>query len=203
MAEKEQIAAGAAADELTMVCERAAVSVETAPTPRQIVAAILRDIPAGATAAAIHPSRRREVAEMVARYESKMRNCADDAGLVKLAHELAEKIRLGGFRLEIGSTPEGFARREWAANGIRRTLASLGWNGREIEQAFLLAGHDERVFGNLSWDHVMLNGKQVERRAIQLAGKSVTSSESDAEWLRRNFPAIAPPKPPPTPLWLK
>jgi len=85
---------------------------------------------------------------------------------------------------------------------VRHSLASLGWNGNEIEQAFLLAGHDERAFGNLSWDHVVLNSERMDRRAIQLAGKSVTSSESDAEWLRR-FPAIEPPKPAPTPLWMR
>jgi hypothetical protein len=198
MTEKERTAAGAAADELKLdgadrlaqLCERAAASVETMPTPRQIVAEILRKIPAEP----IHSSRRAEVAELVTRYESNMRNCADDAGRLKLAHELAEKIRFGGFRVEIGSTVEGFARREQAANGIRRTLAGLGWNGNEIEQAFLLAGRDERAFGNLDWDHVVLNGKRVERRAIQLAGKSVISSESDADYLRK-FPAIRPPKP--------
>lgn len=202
MAKKEQIAASAAADELTQVCERAAVSVETAPTPRQIVADILRKIPAGDGAGPIHPSRCAEVAALVAQYNLKMCNCADDAGLLKLAHELVEKIRFGGFRMEISSTPLGFEQRERVAKGIRQALASLGWNGNEIAEAFILAGGDERAFGNLSWDHVVLNGKRVDRRAIQLAGKSVSSTESDAEWLRK-FPVIQAPPPPPKPLWLK
>lgn len=194
MAEKEQIVASAAADELTRLCERAAESVETAPTPRQIVAAILRKIPAD-SAGPIHPSRRAEVAELVARYELKMRDCANDAGLLTLAYELAKRISFGDFRLATDSTRAGFERRQQAARGIWQTLESLGWDGREIEEAFVMAGRDERAFGGLSWDHVVLNGKRVDRRMIQLAGKPIRSDESDADWLRK-FPKIEPPPAP-------
>jgi len=192
-----------AADELGREIEKLALAVLHAPTLRERIASWLRSITTPAFVPPIHESRRPEVAALVAKHGAKMIAAAesgDDERLRQDWQNLANELRYGGFSMAAHLTPAALERTEQRRRDIHTSLEGLGYRADEIASAFRFAANDPAAFGKLSWDHIEINGRRIERRNIQCGCKPVWSKVSDEKWLSA-FPKIEPPPAPPDPNW--
>jgi hypothetical protein len=116
----------------------------------------------------------------------------DYAGLATAVDQLwAEDRRL---RQPSASTPSSQMSIQAAKTGLFRRASQNGWASIETEALLRTATADASAIGDIAWDHAMVNGRRVDRRALRESLRTPAYSDDGFECFLSDLPRIEAPQ---------